>query len=156
MTVLEIKLIVYGLLFLALVGGVSWVTYTLTSHHYERLEAADKLAQDQALAQAQNQVIAAQKAQQAAAQSAEKQYADLKSHDDTLARALSGSVSNYAALSRGVVSTSATTAAFADAARAGAERDRELTVLVQQAIGACLGDAAELTALQTWAQGTSK
>lgn len=153
MTALELRLIGYGLAALLLVGLIGGGGYKLASHHYERLMQADRAAQQQAVLVEQQKTIAAQAAQQAATQAAEKQYADLQAHADDLASRLSSSVSDYAKLRGSLVSASATSAALADAARQGAERNSELASLVRQATESCEGDAAELTALQTWARG---
>lgn len=152
MSIIELRALIYvAVLFL---GG--WGGWTLASHHYERLEAVQKLAQDQALQAQQAKAISDLRAQQAATVAAEKQYADLKVTADSSAQQLARSVSEYAALHRSLLSATGAAASLADAASKGAQRDSELAGLVQQAVAACQGDAAELTALQTWVQGTAQ
>lgn len=155
MTALEIRLIAYALGFLAIVGVTAWSVHTLDAHHYERLEAADKLAQAAAFQAQQQKTIDDLKAQQAATQAAEKQLETLKAATDGTSRQLSDSVRAYAELRRGLLSATSTAATLADATSKGAQRDSELANLVQQATAGCLNDAAALTALQTWA-GTKR
>ena len=152
MTALEIRLLSYIAAGLLYTGLIIWGTVTLTSHHFERIEAADRLAQAAQVQTQQQKTIDDLKAQQAATQAAEQKYADLKATTAGLSDQLSRSVSEYTALRRGLVSTAASTAALADAARQGTERDSQLASLVRSATEACEGDAAELTALQQWAK----
>lgn len=147
MTPLEIRAIITVVL--ALLSG--WGGYTLASHHYERLMAADRIAQDSALQIAQQKSIAELQAQQSATVAAENQYAALKVTSDQLSTTLADSVRQYASLRGSVLSTASSTAALADAARQSAASDSELAGLVRSATEACEGDAAQLTALQTWA-----
>jgi len=86
MTALEIRLLSYIAAGLLYTGLVIWATVTLTSHHYERVEAADKLAIDQALQTAQTNVIAAQNAQKEAEQKVETEH-ELRTQADTVSRA---------------------------------------------------------------------
>lgn len=86
MTPLEIRLIAYILAGLAYTGFISWGSVTLTSHHYERIMAAEKLAQDQVVQQAQADVITAQAARRAAEDRADqetqkREQADTSSRD---------------------------------------------------------------------------
>jgi len=67
-TALEIRLIAYGALVLALIGLGGWSGYRLTRNHYEAVIQADRAAQQQALTDAQQKVISAQNAQAAATQ----------------------------------------------------------------------------------------
>lgn len=155
MTALEIRLIAYVLAGLFYTGFISWGAVTLTNHHWERVTAAEKLAQAAEVQTQQVKVISDLKSQQAATVAAEQKYVDLKAATSGISDQLSRSVSEYSALRRGVLSTSASAAALADAARQGTQRDTELAGLVRQATGACLEDSATLTALQTWANGVA-
>jgi len=74
MTALEIRLIGYALVFLAIVGSAFYLGHHVASIHYETLIAADKAAQTQALLAAQQRVIAAQNAQEAAQTAAESEH----------------------------------------------------------------------------------
>lgn len=156
MTALEIRLIAYVFAGLAYTGFISWGAVTLTNHHRDRVEAAEKLEQAAEVQAQQAEAIADLKTQQAATAAAEQKYVDLKAATDGLSDQLSRSVQNYAELRRGILSTNASTAALADAARQGAERDSQLAGLVRQATSACLEDSATLTALQTWASANAK
>lgn len=152
----EIKLLVYIVLGLGYTGFVSWGSVTLESHHRDRVEAADKLAHASQVEAQQAQSISDLKVQQAATVAAEQKYVDLKAATSGISDQLARSVSEYSALRRGVLSTNASTAALADAARQSAERDSSLAGLVRQATVACLDDSATLTALQTWASSQPK
>jgi len=153
---LEIRLIAYIFAGLLYTGFVSWGAATIESHHRDRVEAADRLAQAAQVQAQQVKAIADLKAQQAATAVAEQKYADLKAATSGISDQLARSVSDYAALRRGILSTSATAATLADAARQGAQRDSELASLVRQATSACLEDSTTLTALQTWAASLPK
>jgi septal ring factor EnvC (AmiA/AmiB activator) len=155
MTALEIRLLAYLGAGIAYTALIVWATVTLTNHHWERVTAADRLAQAAQVQAQQQKTIDDLKAQQAATAAAEQKYAELKANTAGLSDQLSRSVSEYSALRRGLVSATSSTAALADAARAGAQRDSELAGLVRQATEACQGDAAQLTALQIWARGTA-
>lgn len=151
----EIKLLVYIVLGLGYTGFVSWGAVTLTNHHWERVGAAEKIAEAAKVEVQQTKSIADLRSQQAATVAAEQKYVDLKAATSGISDQLARSVSDYSQLRRGVMSTSASTAALADAARQSAERDSSLTSLVRQATGKCLEDSATLTALQTWANGVA-
>lgn len=155
MNPLELRILAYGVLALLFAGGNIWLGYHFTAQHYQALAARDAMARDQAIQIQQQQAIAALKAQQAATAAAEKQYETLKATSDATAQRLSDSLSNYAALRGSLLSTAASTATLADAARQGASRNTELAGLVRQATEACLSDAATLTGLQTWAATSS-
>jgi chlorite dismutase len=152
MNPLEIRAIIAVVLAL----GAGWGGYTLASHHYERLMATDRIAQDTAIQAQQVKAIADLQAQQAATVAAEKQYEALKATSDGLSQRLADSVSNYASLRGSVLSTASSAAALADAARASSTSNSELASLVRSATEACEGDAAQLTALQTWANQGAK
>lgn len=152
----EIKLLVYIVLGLGYTAFVSWESVTLESHHRDRVEAADKLAQASQVEAQQAQSISDLKVQQAATVAAEQKYVDLKAATSGISDQLARSVSEYSSLRRGVLSTNASTAALADAARQSAERDSGLTSLVRQATSFCLDDSATLTAFQIWATSLSK
>src|SRR5579859_5820342 len=137
MTLLELRLIAYGILFLGIVGASAWGSYVITSHHYERVMQAERLAQDAALQTHQAKAIADLQAQQAATTAAEKQFETLKAISDGLSQRLADSVSNYASLRGSVLSTATSAAALANAARQGAQRDSQLAGLVRQAVAAC-------------------
>lgn len=92
MTALEIRLIGYALLLLAIVSGSAWAGYKLTAIHYEGAIARDKAAQNEALQSAQQNVIIAQRAQAAAEQQAEKDHAILVQADTASRNAILGSV----------------------------------------------------------------
>lgn len=156
MNPLELRLIAYAIVTLFLLGGAGWAGHRLTALHYEAIISRNQIAQDQAVLAQQTKALAVLQVQQAATQAAEKQYADLKSTSDGLSQRLADSVSNYAALHRGIMSATSAATAAADAASQGAKRDSELAGLVRQATEACQGDAAELTALQTWARKQQK
>lgn len=155
MSAFEFRLIAYILAGLLYTGFIAWGSFTLESHHRDRLDAANQIAQAEALRLQQAQSLATLQAQQAATVAAEKQYADLKSHNDDLASRLARSVQDYTQLRGSLVSATATAAALADAASQGASRDSELARLSGQAAEACLSDSAALTALQSWAHETS-
>jgi hypothetical protein len=151
-TALEIRILGYALAALIVLGGSFYAGHHVASIHYEARIAADRAAQDKALSDAKDHEIVVLKAQQAATQAAESQYAELKARADNLGGQLADSVRQYASLHSGLLSTAASAAALADATRQGADRDRELAELARQAATACLGDAATLTGLQTWAK----
>lgn len=152
----EIKLLVYIVLGLGYTGFVSWGSVTLTNHHWERVGAAEKLAQAAQVQVQQEKTIVELHAQQAATVAAEQKYVDLKAATSGISNQLSRSVSDYSALRRSVLSTASSAAALADAARQSSESDRQLTELVRQATNACLDDSTTLTALQTWATSLPK
>lgn len=151
MTALELRLIAYGLLAFLMLGGSGFGGYQLASHHYERLMAADQLAQQNAVIAAQEKTAAVVAAQQAASIAAEKQYEDLRTSANTLGDQLANSLRQYASLRDAIVSTAGSSAASAHAASKGPSGDQSLTGLAGQAATGCLEDAAELTALQSWA-----
>lgn len=86
MTALEIRIIAYAVGFLLVVGMTAWAVHTLDAHHYERIEAAEKAAQADLLAEAQRNVIAAQTAQRAAETKVETEH-ELRTQADTVSRA---------------------------------------------------------------------
>lgn len=155
MNPLELRIIVYCVAAILFGACNIWIGYHFTAQHYEAIAARDALARDQAIQTQQEKAIAALTAQQAATAAAEKQYADLKTTADGLSDRLAASVSGYAALRRGILSATTSAASAADAAAQGARRDTELAGLVRQATAACLGDAAQLTGLETWASTSS-
>jgi hypothetical protein len=155
-TALELRIIAYALLALVLLGGSAWVGHRLTAIHYESLLAAEKAAQAAALQDAQRNTIAAQQAQAEALQQAEKQYADLKVDYDSLGGRLADSVRQYAALRSVILSQAGNAAPKPDAVPQGASGDSRLATLSGHAATACLEDAAELTALQSWARAVSE
>lgn len=152
MTALEVRILAYGLVVLSLMAFGGWSGYRLTRNHYEAVIAADRAAQDKALAQAQAATIAAQQAQAAATQASEKQYAALKASYDGLGARLADSVREYASLHRLILSEGSGPSAEPHAAGTGAGGDSSLAALSGRAASACLQDAAELTALQSWTQ----
>lgn len=154
MTPLEIRLLSYIAAGLLYSGLLIWGTVTLTSHHFERVEAADKLAQASAIQVQQQKTLDDLKAQQVATQAAEQKYVELKANNDRVAQQFADSLRAYQGLRASVLSAASSTAALADAARAGADRDTRLAELARSAVEACQNDAAQLTALQQWAQGT--
>lgn len=156
MSAWEIKLLVYIIFGLGYTAFVSWGSVTLESHHRDRIEAAEKLAQAAKVQSQQIKSIADLKVQQAATVAAEQKYVDLKAITSGISDQLARSVSEYSALRRGILSTNASTTALADAARQSAERNTQLAGLVRQATSSCLDDSATLTALQTWAASLSK
>lgn len=156
MSAWEIKLLVYIIFGLGYTAFVSWGSVTLESHHRDRIEAAEKLAQAAEVQSQQIKSIADLKVQQAATVAAEQKYVDLKAITSGISDQLARSVSEYSALRRGILSTNASTTALADAARQSAERNTQLAGLVRQATSSCLDDSATLTALQTWAASLSK
>lgn len=159
MSALAIRLIACGLLALLLVVGASWGVYTLTSHHYERLMAADKLAQDQALQQAQQRVIAAQVAQKLAEDRADEVHALLVKADTASRDAVLGSVRGLeAALSLIRLPTAVGNPGAVPGASPVAGGDPRIAGLVERlnasierAIGACQHDATELASILTLA-----
>lgn len=155
MTALEIRLIAYAVLAFVLLGMAGYLGYHFTSAHYERVIAADKAAQAIALQDAQYKVIAAQRAQEEATQTAEKQYETLKTSYDAISNDLASSVQQYASLHRLIVSTATSATTKPDAAGPSSSSIDSLAELVRQATAACANDAAELTALQTWAGSVS-
>lgn len=156
MTALELRLIGYGLLALILIGGAGTAGYKLAANHYQREMQAEELAQQSAVAAAQEKTAAVVAQQQAASVAAEKQYDDLKGSATTLGDELASSLRQYAALRRVPVSTPSTAPTEPHAAGQGASGDQGVAGLAGQAAQACLEDAAELTALQSWAAGISK
>lgn len=149
MTALEIRLLAYA----ALLGLFAWGIHTLDAHHYERLEALEQVARDNAIQAQQQKAIADLQAQQAATVAAENRYVALKASSDDLSTRLARSVQEYGALRGSLVSATATAAALADAASQGARSNSEIAGLVREATGACLDDSAKLSALQAWASG---
>lgn len=85
MTPLEIRIILYAVGALVFGGSIAWASVTLTNHHWERVTAAEKLAQDEALAEAQRTVIAAQKAQKDAETKVETEH-EARTQADTVSR----------------------------------------------------------------------
>lgn len=156
MTALELRILAYGALALALMAFGGWSGYRLTANHYQALIAADRDAQDKALSQAQAATISAQQAQAAATQKAEQQYADLKASYDSLGSRLADSVRELTAIHRLVLPKGPGSTTEPHAAGAGPGGDSSLAELSGQAAAACLQDAAELTSLQTWALSQEK
>lgn len=156
MTALEIRLIAYGALVLALMGLGGWSGYRLTRNHYEAVIQADRAAQQQALTDAQQKVISAQNAQAAATQQAEQQYASLKASYDSLGTRLADSVRELTQIHSLVLSSGSGSTAEPHAAGQGSGGDTELAGAAGEAASACLTDAAELTALQIWARSISQ
>ncbi len=74
MSPLEIRIILYAVGALIFGGSIAWGAVSITSHHYERIMAADKLAQDEALQDAQQKVIAAQAEREKATQQVQKAH----------------------------------------------------------------------------------
>lgn len=153
MTPLEIRLIAYIVTGLLYTGFVSWGSVTLESHHRDRVEAADKLAQAAQVQVQQAQVIADLKAQQAATVAAENKYETLKNDYAALSSRFDSSLSNYTQVHGQLVSATSTAAALTHAAATGACSDTEVGRLSGEAVKAALSDAAELAGLQTWASG---
>ena len=156
MTALEVRIIAYGLAVLGLIGFGGWSGYRLTRNHYEAAIAADRAAQDNVLAQAQAATIAAQNAQAAATRASEQQYENLKASYDGLGARLADSVRELTAIHRSLVSSGPRAPAEPHAASAGAGGDTGIAAAAGRATDACLHDAAELTALQSWAQAVGK
>ena len=153
MTLLEVKLIAYGLLALILFGGSAWVGAHFTAKHYEAVLAANQAAQQQALIQAQQRVIDAQNAQKAAETAAENAHALMVQADSASRTATLGSVRNLetalhlvpAAVEHpgAVQPTSAVPAGDPElAASVG-----RLNETIATAIGACQHDSEELAAI---------
>lgn len=150
MTALEIRLIGYALLLLAIVSGSAWAGYKLTAIHYEGAIARDKAAQNEALQSAQQNVIIAQRAQAAAEQQAEKDHAILVQADTASRNAILGSVRSLeAALHLGGLSGAMDHSAQPGGSAAGAGSDPELerTVAgvnsaIEKAISACQHDSS--------------
>lgn len=151
MTALEIRLIAYAVLAFVLLGLSGYLGYHFTAAHYERVIALRDAAEARALSASQEKVIAAQAAQAEATQKAETQYESLKSNYDSLSGHLADSVREYASLRSVIVSRATGPAAQPDAASPSPSSLDSLAELVRQATAACTSDAAELTALQTWA-----
>ena len=151
MSPLEIRLIAYAIV----LGLYTWGIHTLDAHHYERVEAAEKLAQANAYAAQQSQVIASLRTQEAATQAAEKQYETLKATADATAQRFSDSLRAYESLRARAVPAASGPAALTDAAARIPCSDPELDRLSNAAIKAALNDTATLTGLQTWAVTSS-
>jgi hypothetical protein len=151
-TALEIRLIAYALAGLALIGGSIWLGHIVTAHHYERIMAADKLAQDEALQAAQQKTIAAEAAQRAAESKAENEHALLVKADATSRDAVLGSVRSLeAALHlRGVPPAVGNPGAVPPGASIPAGDSRiaglveRLDTSIERAIAACQHDSATL------------
>jgi len=156
MTALEIRLLAYALLALILLGGAGYVGAHFTALHYERVMAADRAAQTQAILIEQQKTIAAQAAQQAATQAAEKQYEDLKASADATAQRLSDSVRQLAALHSFVLSSPPGSPAQPDATPAESTGPDRLAAAAGRVDKTCREDAARLTALQTWATSLTR
>lgn len=155
MTALELRILTYGLAALLLIGTVGTGGYKLASHHYQALMAADRAAESEALTNAQARVIAAQQAQAAASDAAEKQYEHLKADSDALGKRLTDSLRQYSALRGLIVSQASHPSGSADATGPRTGGTPDVAELSGQAASACLKDAAELTALQSWAKAIS-
>src|SRR6185312_10377032 len=147
-TALELRIIAYGALALALMAFGGWSGYRLTANHYQALIAADR--------EAQAATIAAQQAQATATQQAEQQYADLKASYDSLGSRLADSVRELESIHRLVLPKDASSSSEPHAAGAGPGGDPGLAEAAGRAAAACLNDAATLTALQTWAKSVSQ
>lgn len=155
MTALEIRLILYGALVLALIGFGGWSGYRLTRNHYEAVLAADKAAQQDALAMAQRNVIAAQKAQQVATQQAQKDHEALVTADTQSRNAILGSVRNLeTALHLGSLRPAVADPGQLGGAASGTSSPDELTELVGRlnqsiatATAACQHDSSELAGI---------
>lgn len=156
MTPLEMRLICYGLAALLIIGGAGVGGYELAAHHYQRLAAAEQIAQANAVIAQQQKNAALVAQQQAAGVAAEKQYDDLKASATTLGDELADSLREYESLRTHLLPTTASTASEPDAAPAGAGGTEQVATLAGSAATACLGDAAELQALQSWAKSISQ
>lgn len=131
MTPLEIRLIAYALGFLAIVGMTAWGVHTLDKHHYERITSLQKLAQDEALAEAQRTVIAAQKAQKDAETKVETEH-ELRTQADTVSRAavLSSVRGLESAVHSRILSAAVANPGAVQAAERGAGSDSRLQELI--------------------------
>jgi hypothetical protein len=146
---LEIRVIAYAIVALGLMGSTAWGAYTITSHHYERVMAMDKLAQDSALQSAQQRVIAAQAAQAAAEQKAEKDHEALVQADTTSRAAVLSSVRGLeSALHLSGLSAAVDHSGQSGGSAAGAGGDPELeravagvNDAVEKAVAACQHDS---------------
>lgn len=156
LTGLEVRILAYGLLALALVGGASLETWRLTSSHYQALMTADKAAEQQAVLTQQQKVIAAQTSQQAASEAAQRQVEDAKASAVILGDQFSGVLRQYTSLYRRIVSTPATTSSRPDVSPEESAGDPGLAGVAGQAVAACEADAAQLAAFQTWAKSVSQ
>lgn len=152
MSPFEIRLIAYAVLALVTMGGAAWGAHVITSHHYERLMAADKLAQDTALQEAQQKVIAAQTERAAATQQVEKAHELLVQADSASRAAVVGSVRNLeAALHLGGLSAAMGHSAQSGGAGSGtASADgldatvATLNAAIEHAVQTCQHDSTEL------------
>lgn len=146
----------YALAVLVLAGGGFYGGYHMASRTYQLRADALQGAQDKAVADAQARVIAAQSAQAQASAQAEKDYAELKDSNDTLATQLTDSLRRYTQAREHPVPTASGAPAQPPGTGPFAPGDSALTELAGLAGQACLEDAAELTALQGWARGIAK
>src|SRR5690348_7021218 len=110
MTVLELRILVYGLAALLIISGAGFCGYELSAHHYQRLMAADQVAQQNAVIAEQQKNVALVAQQQAASIAAEKQYEDLKASATHLGGELATSLREYAALRASLVPSAASAA----------------------------------------------
>lgn len=155
MTALEIRLLAYGLLASILLGGAAIGGYKLAAHHYQRVMAADQVAQQNAVIAAEEKTQAIEAEQQAAAAAAERRYEDLQASASTLGGELTRSLRQYASLRDRLVPAGAGTAPGPHAAGAQPGGAQGLAGLAGEAATACAEDAARLTALQQWAAAIS-
>ncbi len=119
--------------------------------HYEDVIAADARAQQAALAAAQQRIIDIQAMQAQAAQDAQTKLVALQGTFSGLSQRLADSVRSYDSLRAAIVPAGTHTSGQPARASAGAAGDQGIAGLAGQAAAGCYHDAAELTALQTWA-----
>lgn len=146
---LEIRIILYAVLTLGIIGGTAWGVHTLDANHYERIAQADKLAQDEALQESQRNVIAAQKERDALKDQVEKDRATMAKADAASRDAVLGSVRSLeSALHLGGLSGAMDHSAQSGGSTTGAGSDPELeravagvNSAVEKAISACQHDS---------------
>ncbi len=155
MSPLEIRIILYAVGALIFGGSIAWGAVSITSHHYERIMAADKLAQDEALQDAQQKVIAAQAEREKATQQVQKAHELLVQADTASRAAVIGSVRNLeTALHLGGLSAAMGNpgqsggAASSPGGPAGSDPGvAKLNAAIERAVQACQHDSAELAGI---------
>lgn len=143
--------IIGGILIAAIIlGALSY--HAIYQEGYNAAAASYKAASAKALADAEARAKSAQDAQEAATAAIESNYDQKLKDAAATANSLTAAVLRYKAQLRGSpVSPNPGSASQPDAPAEGSSGDGAINAAIANAISACEQDAAELTALQTWA-----
>lgn len=155
MPAIELRLIIYAVLSLGLLGGAGWTGYKITSMHYETVMGKDQTARDTAVQTAELNVIALQKERDTLKQQVEKDHALMVQTDATARDAILGSVRGLEdALHLGAMSRPMDHSGKPGGAGAGTSSNSEISNLIGQlndsfkeALAGCQHDSTELTGI---------